>query len=92
MAVVIFCLLVIHYYPSFNCKVTRWLGEISYSLYLLHLVVGQALVNFLAHTYRLPFQKVLVILTGYFVSLLFAWIFYKIVESPSKKAAALIRY
>ncbi|MCH2022467.1 MAG: acyltransferase [Saprospiraceae bacterium] len=92
MVVVIFCIFVIHYYPSFNFKFSRRLGEISYSLYLIHFVVGQAIINFLSHTYRLPFQKFLVILTGYFVSLFVAWILYIVVESPSKKVSSSIRY
>ena len=91
MVMAVVTLMAIHYYPNFNNRWTNWVGEISYSLYLLHLLVGQALVNYLSHSFRQPYEKVLVILLGYAVSLFAAWVLYKLVEQPSKRAAKKIR-
>ncbi|CAA6799544.1 MAG: Unknown protein [uncultured Aureispira sp.] len=92
LCVAIFTLSIVHYFPNYNPKYSNWLGKISYSLYLIHLIIGQALVNFLSHSYRLPYQKVLVILLGYTLSVFVAWVLYKWVELPSKKASAKLKY
>lgn len=92
LCVTIFALGLIHYFPNYNPKYSNWLGKISYSLYLVHLIVGQALVNFLSHNYRLPYQKVVVILSGYVLSIFVAWLLYKWVEQPSKKASSKLEY
>ncbi len=92
LVVAIFTLIIVHYFPSYNPKYSNWLGKISYSIYLIHLIIGQALVNFLSHTYRLPYQKILVILLGYAVSVGAAWLLYQWVEKPSKQASKRIYY
>jgi len=81
-------LLLIHHYPSFNNKWTSWVGKISYSLYLLHSIIGQAVVNYLSHVYQESYQKVAVVLIGYAVSLVAAWLLYKLVEKPSVRLSS----
>lgn len=92
LCVAIFTLSMVHYFPNYNPKFSNWLGKISYSLYLIHFIIGQALVNFLSHTYRLPYQKILVILLAYALSVFAAWLLYKWVEKPSKEASARFKY
>jgi peptidoglycan/LPS O-acetylase OafA/YrhL len=92
LCVAIFTLSMVHFFPNYNPKYSNWLGKISYSLYLMHLIIGQALVNFLSHTYRLPYQKIIVILLGYALSIFVAWLVYKWVEHPSKRASSKLKY
>ncbi|MFK7799232.1 MAG: acyltransferase family protein [Aureispira sp.] len=89
--VVVSTLLLVHFFPFFNPKWLAWLGRCSYGLYLLHWTVGQALINVLSHHYRLPYEKVLVLLIGYGVSVLTASFFYYWIEKPSKIKAHQIR-
>lgn len=89
--VVVSTLLLVHFFPFFNPKWLAWLGRCSYGLYLLHWTVGQALINVLSHHYRLPYEKVLVLLIGYGVSVLIASFFYYWIEKPSKIKAHQIR-
>lgn len=90
--VAVFTLLLVHFFPHYNPRITNWIGKLSYSLYLLHLTIGQPLVNFLSHHYRLPYQKVVVLLTGYLISLFAAWLLHKYVEKPSQFTAANLDY
>lgn len=88
----LFTLSCIHYFPNYNPYYSHWVGERSYSLYLIHLIVGQALVNFLSHIYYLPYQKFLIVLLGYSSSLLAAWLIHYYIERPSQWAAKQLQY
>jgi peptidoglycan/LPS O-acetylase OafA/YrhL len=90
--VVLITLSLIHFLPFYNPRQLAWLGRCSYSLYLLHWPIGQAVVNILSHSYRLPFQKVLVLLLGYGCSVVAAAVFYHLVERPSQLKAVQINY
>ncbi len=90
--VVLGSLVLLHFFPLYNPNWSAWLGRCSYSLYLLHWPIGQALVNVLSHYYRLPFQKVLVLLLGYGSSVFAAAILYYWVERTSQRKAASISY
>lgn len=90
--VAVFTLLLVHFFPFFNPKWSAWLGRCSYGLYLLHWTVGQALINVLSHYYRLPYEKVLVLLAGYGCSVLMASFFYYWIEKPSRYSAQQIKY
>lgn len=85
-------LILVHFFPCYNPKWSAWLGRCSYSLYLLHWPIGQALINVLSHHYRLPYQKILVILLGYGSSVLVATFFYYWIEKPSQHKATKIGY
>lgn len=61
-----------------------WLGDISYSLYLLHLPVGFATLGVL-HRFDVPSS--LATLVAIAVSLLAAHVSYRLVEQPSQRAA-----
>jgi peptidoglycan/LPS O-acetylase OafA/YrhL len=68
-----------------------WLGDISYSLYLIHDMVGRRVVHLAARfvpgsmTMMLPFIAVL-------FSVLFALVMFRLVELPAKRMAAKWKY
>ncbi|MFT4601098.1 MAG: peptidoglycan/LPS O-acetylase OafA/YrhL [Arenicella sp.] len=81
----------IHFVPKFKWKPTLFLGKISYSLYLLHSMIGSALVNYLSHIYRSPIQQFLVIAAGVMVSILSAYVMYRLIEKPTHAFARKIK-
>ena len=71
------------YNPAWSARIGRW----SYALYLVHLPLGQPLVNLLSHHFRAPWQQGLVLGLGYGVSLVGAALLYHWVERPSQRWA-----
>ena len=70
----------------------RWLGNVSYSLYLVHMPLGMRVVNFgtpFAHT--VPAQLA-VLAAGSAASLIVAAALYRAVERPCQAWAARVRY
>lgn len=68
-------------------------GDISYSLYLLHLPIGVSLIGLLAHW--LPYSSWYIGLLdaiGVAASCWGAWIMYKWIERPSQEMSSSIRY
>ena len=82
---------VIHFFKNFTFDYGKRLGNISYSLYLLHTLIGGAFVNLMSHKFTLPYQKFLVILIGVLISLAAAAIFYKFIEKPSQQYTKKIK-
>ena len=62
-----------------------FLGNISYSLYLLHVPIGGRIINIAKRFDLSEPTKVIVILFAMSVSIFAAWIFYIYVEKPSHK-------
>lgn len=75
------------YQPYWSTQVGRW----SYSLYLVHLPIGQTLVNLLSHHLRTSWQQGLVLFLGYGISLFVAGILYNSVEILSQKRAQRVK-
>jgi len=68
-------------------------GDVSYSLYLLHLPVGVALIGCLSRW--LPYSgSYLIVLdvVGLAASGLAAWIMYQLIEKPSQEMSSAIRF
>jgi peptidoglycan/LPS O-acetylase OafA/YrhL len=73
--------------------VNRWLdrlGEISYSLYLTHGLSGGSIIYLLMEHYHEVWQRLIILFIGIAGSILFAWIFYRIVELPAKRWASRV--
>ncbi len=70
----------------------HYLGKFSYSLYLIHPLIGASFINVLSHRYTSPGGKIAVILGGIFVTILCSWLTYMLVERPSKKLSSSILY
>lgn len=83
-------LLVIHYFTNFKTKLTLFLGKISYSLYLIHSIIGAAFINYLSHHFTAPYQKFLVISGGFILSVGSAYLLYVFIEKPSHRWARKI--
>jgi peptidoglycan/LPS O-acetylase OafA/YrhL len=69
-----------------------FLGSISYSLYLLHVPIGGRVINLagrLPHTMPVELGAVTVAMM---ISLIAAWLLYRLVERPSQKWSARLRY
>jgi peptidoglycan/LPS O-acetylase OafA/YrhL len=82
---------IIHFFRNFTFAYGRSLGNISYSLYLLHTIIGGTFVNVMSHKFTLPYQKFIVILVGVLISLTSAAIFYKFIEKPSQQYTKKIK-
>lgn len=72
--------------------VSKFLGNISYSLYLTHPLIGAAVVNYLSHIVSTPLQKVVVVLAGITATLLFSYLMYVVVEKPSKRISSKLKF
>lgn len=85
-------LLIIHFFTAFSNRILHFLGEISYSYYLTHLVSGLTFVNLLSHHFPKWYQKIFVLTGGVLFAIGFAWIFYLLFERLSKKLASGVSY
>jgi peptidoglycan/LPS O-acetylase OafA/YrhL len=63
------------------------LGAISYSLYLTHVVIGGRVVNLGMRFVHTSLGEVLLSALALLASLVFAWIFWRFVETPSIQAS-----
>jgi len=81
----------IHFFKNFTFDYGKRLGNISYSLYLLHTLIGGAFVNVMSHKFTLPYQKFIVIFLGVLISLASAAIFYRFIEKPSQQYTKKIK-
>ncbi len=84
--------LMILYGSKIDFYIGNWLGKMSYSLYLIHPVIGASLINVLSHHIQHPLGKFLLITLGLIVSILSAWLMYRFIEKPSKKVSASLKY
>jgi peptidoglycan/LPS O-acetylase OafA/YrhL len=75
-------LLVIHLLPQIKIKVGNWLGKTSYSLYLVHNIIGAAFLNYFAPKVESSSAKFFVIIAAIAISIFSAWVLWKIVEKP----------
>lgn len=82
----------VHVFTRWENRITLYLGNISYSLYLLHSVIGAAVINFLSHRYTASWQKPLVIGLGVACTLVACHYFYRWVEKPSQQWSKKWKY
>jgi len=69
------------------------IGDVSYSLYLLHLPIGVTLICCLSHW--LPYSGSYIVVldvAGLAASGLAAWIMYQVIEKPSQEMSSAIRF
>lgn len=73
-------------------RIGRFLGNISYSLYLIHIPIGQRLIKIgIGYTHNLYTETLLLIVT-FGLTVLCSYIFYKLIEKPSKKITSKFKY
>jgi len=80
-------------FSTFHNRRMDRVGDVSYSLYLLHLPIGVSLLGCLSHW--LPYSgsyMIVLDVVGVAASGLAAWIMYQIIEKPSQEMSSAIRF
>jgi len=72
--------------------ILNFFGTISYSLYLLHIPIGGRLVNLSSRLDLGPLGQSFAVICALSLSILAAYMLYKLVEGPSQKLASSIKY
>ncbi|MDF2437021.1 MAG: putative acyltransferase [Bacteroidota bacterium] len=76
---------------NYSNRVFAWVGKISYSIYLIHTIVGTTVINILSHHVHSPIMKMAVVLTGVAVTIFVSYMMYLLVEKPSQKLSSKIK-
>jgi len=74
--VCLFPVISILFFYNFSVPFLNWIGKISYSIYLIHTIVGYTLINVLSQYAHTVFAKIGVILLGVAVSIISSYIIY----------------
>ncbi len=80
-------------FSTFHSPIMDRVGDVSYSLYLLHLPIGVSVIGILSHW--LPYSSFYIgvlDVIGVAASLWAAWIMYQIIEKPSQEISSAIRF
>ncbi len=80
-------------FSTFHSHRMDRVGDVSYSLYLLHLPIGVTLIGCLSHW--LPYSgsyMIVLDVVGVAASGLAAWMMYQIIEKPSQEMSSAIRF
>jgi peptidoglycan/LPS O-acetylase OafA/YrhL len=80
------------FFYNYSNRLLAWLGKISYSVYLVHTIIGTALINFLSHRAHSSFAKSGVIVIGLLVTIGCSYLMYRLVEGPAKRWSSRIKY
>lgn len=93
LSIAIFSLFTVFYiyYVKIDKKITNRFGEISYSFYLTHGIVGGNILYLFVSSDMNWGSRIVVFLLGVIASLAFAYFFWKIVENPSRKLSKKIK-
>ena len=79
-------------YAEFRNRFTEWVGDVSYSLYLTHGFAGAQLMYYTGRFCEGTLQKVLLLVVAIGISIVFAWLFSKVIEGPSMRWSQMIKY
>lgn len=79
-------------FTDIKYKITIFLGAISYSLYLLHVPIGQRMMNIGENFISNDFVMSLYMLIVISITILISFGFYKLTEAPSKRISKNISY
>jgi peptidoglycan/LPS O-acetylase OafA/YrhL len=80
-------------FSKFHNHAMDRVGDVSYSLYLLHLPIGVSVIGLLA--YWLPFSSYyigLLDVIGVAASAWGAWVMYQLIEKPSQEMSSAIKF
>ena len=73
-------------------KIGEFLGKISYSIYLIHVPIGQHLIKLGVDFTQNVLEETLLIIFTFLITLFFSYIFYKLIEKPSQAFTKRFRY
>lgn len=83
--------LVILFFSEIKIPVLNWLGKMSYSIYLIHPVIGAAVINTLSRYAHTTWTKLVILVAGLIVTFVSSYIMYLLIEKPSKKLSSKIK-
>lgn len=83
-------LLIVH--ARLNARWLLFLGQISYSLYLLHMPIGMRVINIGGRFADGPVEKVVVLALAVAVTIGAAFVFHRWVERPAQRWSSSVRY
>ncbi len=72
-------------FVEINNKLTNRFGDVSYSLYLTHGLIGTNLLYLFGFYLTTVYERIGMVILVLLSSFVFAWLFWKIIENPSKK-------
>jgi peptidoglycan/LPS O-acetylase OafA/YrhL len=90
--VIIPAFLIIKYFPQFKFWGSAFLGMISYSLYLIHGLIGGRVMNLGARLSTEIPAKLAFALVAIIISIVAAYVYYLLIEKPSLNLAKKINY
>jgi peptidoglycan/LPS O-acetylase OafA/YrhL len=73
-------------------RVWRFLGAISYSLYLLHVPIGQRVMNISENSIHDPYAMLVMMFLCILLMIFVSWVFFRVIEMPAHRWAKKIRY
>ena len=80
-------------FSTFHYPAADRVGDVSYSLYLLHLPIGVSLIGCLSHWLPYSGNYIVVLdVVGLGASGLAAWMMYQTIEKPSQEMSSAIRF
>ncbi len=82
--------LVIINFSAITSKLGRFFGKISYSIYLLHTIIGTSFINFMVRYGHTMCLKLLIVLGGLLITIISSYLFYLFVEKPSQSLSKRI--
>ena len=82
--------LIIIYFTDVKIYLFDALGKISYSIYLIHPVIGGAIINVGSRHVSTTYERIALVCFGFIITLLSSYIMYLLIEKPSKIASSKI--
>lgn len=79
-------------YLDFTDRISKFLGDISYSLYLVHIPIGGRMINLAENFLKTELQRSLAVFVAMIVSIFAAWLFFKFVEKPAMQWSKKLTY
>ncbi len=73
-------------------RITTFLGKISYSLYLIHIPIGGRVINLSMHYAHTAYSPYMILIIAVLTSIIFAWLFYRVIELPALRLSKYIKY
>jgi peptidoglycan/LPS O-acetylase OafA/YrhL len=83
--------IIIIFFSDKKIPIFNYFGKMSYSFYLIHPIIGAAVVNLLCRHCNTIFEKAGIVCLGIGTSLISAYIMYLLIEYPSKKLSSKIK-
>ena len=84
--------LLLAFWPNLKVRGLRWLGMISYSLYLIHLPLGKKLIPLAARYIEGDGPRLVFVIFLFAFTLLLAYGFYQLIERPAMRWSKLVHY